>query len=115
MTAGLGGRMGGSGRVRVVVVGGGASGLVAAIAAARAGASVDLFERGERVGRKLLATGNGRCNLTNLRPDPGRYHGQVAGFPEAALARFDVDRTLAFFRGLGITPVAQEDGRQRPA
>jgi predicted flavoprotein YhiN len=49
--------------VRVAIIGGGASGMVAAIAASRAGAEVRLFEKGERVGRKLLATGNGRCNL----------------------------------------------------
>ncbi len=102
-----------SGRT-VVIVGGGAAGLVAAIAAARAGAPVTLLERQDRVGRKLLATGNGRCNLANLDPDPAHWHGRQPGFPDAVLARFDVARTLAFFRELGLAPEAEESGRVYP-
>ncbi|MBQ4177822.1 MAG: FAD-dependent oxidoreductase, partial [Lachnospiraceae bacterium] len=54
---------------RVIVVGGGASGMMAAIAAAREGADVTILEAGRKPGRKLLLTGNGRCNLTSLDPD----------------------------------------------
>ena len=50
---------------KVVVVGGGAAGLMAAIAAAESGAKVTLLERNKQVGKKILVTGNGRCNLTN--------------------------------------------------
>ncbi len=57
---------------RVAVIGGGASGLVAALTAAQAGARVCLWERNERLGRKLLVTGSGRCNLTN--DEIGRAH-----------------------------------------
>jgi hypothetical protein len=53
----------------VIVVGGGAAGMVAALAAARRGAATTLLERLPRVGKKLLATGNGRCNLTNAHLD----------------------------------------------
>jgi len=99
---------------RVLVVGGGAAGMMAAIAAVRAGASVMLVERGERVGRKLLATGNGQCNLTNVTPDPSHWHGRHPDFMTAVIARFDVPRTLEFFQALGITPIVDENGRVFP-
>ena len=69
----------------VLIIGGGASGMAAALTAARAGHQVVLAERQARVGRKLLATGNGRCNLTNENARPDRYHGEgsriSAGLP----------------------------------
>ena len=58
-----------------IIIGGGASGLIAACALARKGRRVVLLEKQDRVGRKLLSTGNGRCNLTNLGAGPGNYHG----------------------------------------
>ena len=59
---------------QIAVIGGGASGCLAAIAAARAGCTVFLLEKNEKLGRKLYATGNGRCNLTNLYMDESCYH-----------------------------------------
>jgi predicted Rossmann fold flavoprotein len=99
---------------RVIVVGGGSAGLVAAIAAARAGAPVLLLERMPRVGKKLLATGNGRCNLANARLDLSRFHGADPAFPAAALARFGLPETLRFFAGLGIHPREEEGGKLFP-
>jgi len=64
---------------QVIVIGGGASGLTAAIWAARAGAGVTLLEHMDRVGKKILSTGNGKCNLTNLVQDPSCYRGGTAG------------------------------------
>ena len=64
----------------VIIIGGGASGMMAALTAAENGHSVLLLERQSRVGRKLLATGNGRCNLTNYNTSPARYHGEDGGF-----------------------------------
>ena len=60
----------------LVILGGGASGLMAAVSAARfiPGKNISILERGPRVGKKLLVTGNGRCNLTNLELDFSRYH-----------------------------------------
>ena len=67
--------------MKVLILGGGASGLMAALSAAQDERNtVTVLERQSRVGRKLLATGNGRCNLTNLDLSPAHYHGQDAGF-----------------------------------
>lgn len=82
----------------ILVLGGGASGMMAALTAASQGSHrVILLERQSRVGRKLLATGNGRCNLTNTNAAPIRYHGQAPSFCVPALEAFNVEATLAFF------------------
>jgi predicted Rossmann fold flavoprotein len=99
---------------RVIVVGGGAAGLVAAIAAARAGARVTVLERMARVGKKLLATGNGRCNLANARLELTRFHGADPAFPAPALAAFGLDATLAFFAGLGVAAREEDGGKLFP-
>ena len=97
------------------IIGGGASGMAAAITAAEnPDAQVHLFERQARVGKKLLATGNGRCNLTNLHADSGGYHGEDAAFARYALSEFSVEATLAWFRRLGLFTVTEESGRVYP-
>ena len=98
----------------VIVIGGGAAGMVAAIAAARRGAAVTVLERLPRVGKKLLATGNGRCNFANAHLSLRRFHGAAPGFAGAALAAFDLEATLAFFRDLGIEPRREEAGKIFP-
>ncbi len=103
-----------SGPAGVIVIGGGAAGMVAAIAAARRGAAVTILERMPRVGKKLLATGNGRCNFTNARLEPSRFHGKDSGFARAALAAFDLEATLSFFRDLGVEPREEEGGKMFP-
>ena len=101
--------------MKVLILGGGASGLMAALSAAQTpGNTVTILERQSRVGRKLLATGNGRCNLTNTHLTPENYHGQDAGFARAALGRFDVRRTLEFFRAHGLLTVEEPSGRVYP-
>lgn len=87
---------------RVLVVGGGASGLMAAIAAAEHGAKVTLLEQNRQVGKKLLATGNGRCNLTNLHQDPACYRGGEPGFAEAVFREFGLPETLRLFERIGV-------------
>lgn len=99
---------------RVGIVGGGAAGLVAAIAAAQKGASVTVFEGGDRVGRKILATGNGRCNMTNINADLKHYHGKRPEFIFGAKNRFWVDETLEFFSNLGIVAKTEDDGKVYP-
>ena len=97
------------------VIGAGASGMAAALAAAEQdGVHVVLMERQSRVGRKLAATGNGRCNLTNLHAGSGGYHGDDVDFASEALTAFDVKATLAWFRSLGLVTVAEASGRVYP-
>ena len=99
----------------VGIIGGGASGMAAALSASECeNTQVILFERQARVGRKLQATGNGRCNLTNLHALEGGFHGQDPAFAEHALGHFDVEDTLAWFRGLGLLTVAENSGRVYP-
>ena len=97
----------------VIIIGGGASGMMAALTAAENGRSVLLLERQSRVGRKLLTTGNGRCNLTNHNVSPARYHGGD-GFCAYALNAFDVGSTLQYFASLGLLTVAEGSGRVYP-
>ena len=91
-------------RKRIVIIGGGASGLTAAIGGARNGAHVTIVEHMDRVGKKILSTGNGRCNLTNLRMEADCYRCGRKEFPMEVIRGFGVDETLAFFKGLGIEP-----------
>ncbi len=97
----------------VIIAGGGASGLMAALTAAPA-SSVLLLERQSRVGRKLMASGNGRCNLSNINAGPDRYHGADPAFCAPALTRFGVSDTLDFFAGLGLVSCSEPDGRVYP-
>ncbi|MBP0967812.1 MAG: aminoacetone oxidase family FAD-binding enzyme [Oscillospiraceae bacterium] len=95
---------------RVIVVGGGAAGLSAAIAAAEQGHAVTVLERMPRVGKKLLLTGNGRCNLGHDGFDFSHYHGSVKQ-AERILAAFD---TRAYFRRFGLYTRTDSEGRIYP-
>ena len=97
----------------VAIVGGGASGMAAALAAAEnPNVQVLLLERQARLGRKLQATGNGRCNLTNLQSKA--YHGNDPSFADFALSQTDAEATLRWFRSLGLFTVAEPSGRVYP-
>lgn len=99
----------------VTVIGGGASGLIAAITAAEDPENrVVLLERQERVGRKLLATGNGRCNLTNTSASPSSYHGNIPSFAGPALSAFSPEAALEWFRSIGLVCSVQYGGRVYP-
>ncbi len=100
--------------MKCAVIGGGAAGLMAGCALARGGAEVVVLERQNRVGKKLLATGNGRCNFTNLNMDPSHYHGSFGGM-EAFLRRFTPERIMAEFDEMGVPGVADAQGRVYPA
>lgn len=99
---------------RIIVVGGGAAGMMAAIVAANNGVEVIILERNDRVGKKLLATGNGRCNYTNVHLTINNYHGNDYKFAEFALSNFDVKTTMEYFEKLGITPAVEDDGKAYP-
>ncbi len=100
--------------ITVAVIGGGASGMMAALTAASRGAAVTVFERQSRLGRKLAVTGNGRCNLTNLHASPESYHGTDRSFAAPALRRFGQEETRKYFRELGLITVAEPNGRVYP-
>ncbi len=101
--------------MRIGIIGGGASGMAAALAAAEnPNANVLLFERQARVGKKLQATGNGRCNLSNLHAAEGGFHGKKPEFAAFALDQFSPSDTLTWFRSLGLFTVAEASGRVYP-
>ena len=91
-------------RTRIAIIGGGASGMMAAITAASKGAEVTIYEPKERLGKKILATGNGKCNFTNLVQEDSCYRGTDASFSKAVREAFPVEKTLDFFKSIGIEP-----------
>lgn len=90
--------------VQVLVIGGGASGMMAAITAAQAGGRVLLVEKLDRLGKKLLATGNGKCNYTNSYQDILCYRGEEPEFAWEALKDFSHQDVIQRFREMGILP-----------
>ena len=89
--------------------------MAAALAAAEnPNNQIILMERQARVGRKLSATGNGRCNLTNLNAEKGGYHGDDSSFSKYAIEQFPPEKTLEYFRELGLFTVAEPSGRVYP-
>lgn len=100
--------------IEVLVIGGGASGLMAAISSARSGASVRILEKNDRIGRKILATGNGRCNFTNLSCVSTDFMGSEPDFAKKALTIFGVQDTLNFFEELGLFHREESEGRIYP-
>lgn len=91
-------------RTRIAIIGGGASGMMAAITAASAGADVTIYEAKERLGKKILATGNGKCNFTNLVQEDSCYRGTDTTFSKTVREAFSVEQTLEFFKRIGIEP-----------
>lgn len=86
----------------VAVVGGGAAGMMAAITASQNGAKVILLEHKDRLGKKILSTGNGRCNFTNIRQEPVCYRSDNPAFPWKVIEQFDARSVISFFLQLGI-------------
>ena len=85
----------------VAVIGGGASGMMAAVTAA-GGAHVILLEHKDRIGKKILSTGNGRCNFTNIHQEPICYHSEDPLFPWEVVEKFNAQAVISFFLQLGV-------------
>ncbi len=100
--------------MNVAIIGGGASGLVCAIEAARKGHTVSVFEKNSKVGRKILATGNGKCNISNQNISLSRYHGEAIHLMKEVLKRFDALTCKTFFAKLGLEMREGEEGRLYP-
>lgn len=108
---------GGMEDIKTAIIGGGASGLFLAAHLENADGCV-LFERGERLGRKLSATGNGQGNITNLAVTSATYFSSEKGGAERAqtlIRRYDDVSLRAFFQSLGVLSIADERGRVYPA
>lgn len=99
---------------QIIVIGGGAAGIVAAITARRLGAQVTILERNSRIGKKILATGNGRCNYTNINTNTVHFYGKHPYFTNQALTNFSAHDTISFFEKLGIVPKVEEGGKVFP-
>ena len=100
----------------LIIIGGGAAGLAAAVEAKRI--NTDLFvtviEKNDRVAKKIAVTGNGRCNISNRNITPDNYHGENRGFSDYALKRFDLSDTERFFISLGVPFTEGENGKLYP-
>ena len=88
--------------LQVIVIGGGASGLTAAVVAAQNGATVTVLEQNENPGRKICVTGNGRCNLTNKNMQPEIFRGEHPEIVQSVLKQFSMEDTLEFFGQIGV-------------
>ena len=99
----------------VIIVGGGAAGLAAAVFLGRSseGRRIAVLEKGPRVGKKLMATGNGTCNLTNIHATAADYHG-APRLAKAALEAFSVAETMDFFTAIGVDCASRPDGKVYP-
>lgn len=98
----------------ILVIGGGASGIMASIALKDIGKDVGLIEGSNRIGSKILTTGNGRCNIANKNINYSRYHSKNSGFCNHILDKFTVDNTIDFFYSLGLPLTELDDGKLYP-
>lgn len=99
---------------KVAVVGGGASGLLSAILCAKEGLHVELFEQNSRCGKKILVSGNGRCNITNTSASIENYFSNNPSFVEHGLGVFGFKEFEKFMNGIGLLLDVKEDGRVYP-
>ncbi len=99
---------------RIAIIGGGASGMMAAIVAAGKGAEVCIYEKNDRIGKKILATGNGKCNFSNLHMDDDCYRGHNIVKVMDILSRFTPRDCISFFEDRGML-VKNRDGYLYPA
>lgn len=98
----------------VAIIGAGPAGIMAAITATKNGRSVVLLEKNNIIGRKILATGNGRCNLTNKHIDVSRYHGASPEFIKPILETFTQFQVMEYFESLGVLLKEEDRGRIFP-
>lgn len=94
----------------VIVLGGGASGLMSAIVCAERGKKVAVIDRNFTMGKKLMVTGNGRCNMTNIHMNSDKYNVNIDKY----LSRFNELNTIMFFKNLGLAMSVDDEGRVYP-
>ncbi len=101
--------------MHVGIIGGGAAGMTAAIFAAENGADVTILEHTARIGKKILSTGNGKCNFTNQNLSKDDYNGNHPSFVEVPLMKFRQTAAVDFFEKTGMLAVSKRDGYYYPA
>jgi len=102
------------GKYDVIIIGAGASGLVTAIVSARRGKKVLIVEKNKKVGKKLLATGNGKCNITNQRPLPERFYSHHPKFISEVLDGYGYQGVKNFFKSIGLELIEGKEGKVFP-
>ena len=98
----------------MIIIGAGAAGLCAAITQARAGKDVTVLEQNSKVGKKILVSGNGKCNIDNRYIDNRRFHSQNPDFIDDVLNGYDFDTVEKFFTSLGLVLVEGKEGKIFP-
>lgn len=100
--------------VEMIVVGAGAAGLIAAITSARAGQKITLLEQNNKIGKKILVSGNGKCNIDNKYISSNRFHSQNPTFIAEVLEGYDFDVVEKFFTSIGLELVEGKEGKMFP-
>ena len=100
--------------VDMIVIGAGAAGLIASITAARAGHTVTLLEQNNKIGKKILVSGNGKCNIDNKYISTNRFHGQNPDFIQEVLEDHDFDIVEKFFTSIGLELIEGKEGKMFP-
>lgn len=100
--------------VDMIVVGAGAAGLIASITAARAGQNVTVLEQNNKIGKKILVSGNGKCNIDNKYISSTRFHGQNPEFIEMVLEGYGFDAVEKFFTSIGLELIEGKEGKMFP-
>lgn len=100
--------------MKVAVIGGGTAGLIGAVLCAREGFSVTVYEKADRCGRKLLASGNGQCNIDNENVTLANYYGKNRNFAKFALQMFDTMQNQLFWESIGVSLITKEKGKMYP-
>ena len=98
----------------MIIVGAGASGLIASITAARSGIQVTLLEQNNKIGKKILVSGNGKCNIDNKYINLNRFHSQNPGFIEEVLDSYDFEVIEKFFTSIGLELIEGKEGKMFP-
>ena len=98
----------------IVIVGAGASGLISAIVSAKRGKRVLILEKNNKIGKKLLATGNGKCNITNIRPTLERFYSKNQKFILSVLESYNYQSIKQFFKSIGLELIEAKEGRVFP-
>jgi len=98
----------------MIIVGAGASGLIASITAARSGTHVTLLEQNNKIGKKILVSGNGKCNIDNKYINLNRFHSQNPGFIEEVLDSYDFEVIEKFFTSIGLELIEGKEGKMFP-